>query len=63
VIGYGTVEIVTDREQKVKGLDRIMAHYGKPDKNVYADAQVDRIVILKLAVDEISVKQSGDWGE
>jgi hypothetical protein len=40
-----------------------MAHYGKPDKNVYADAQVDRIVILKLAVDEISVKQSGDWGE
>lgn len=61
VIGYGTVEIITDFEEKKKGLDIIMAHYRKPVNNVYKDKQVDFIVILKLIIEQITGKQSGNW--
>jgi hypothetical protein len=61
VIGFGNIEILTDPEQKKKGLDIIMAHYGKPDNNQYIEADVERIVILKLVITEVSGKQSGDW--
>jgi nitroimidazol reductase NimA-like FMN-containing flavoprotein (pyridoxamine 5'-phosphate oxidase superfamily) len=60
VIGYGTIEILTGREDKIHGLDIIMKHYGKTN-NQYIESNVDRIVILKLTIDEISAKQSGDW--
>jgi uncharacterized protein len=60
VIGYGILEIITDAEEKKKGLDVIMAHNGKRD-NHYHEPYVARIVILKLTIDQISGKQSGDW--
>lgn len=61
VIGYGTIEIVTDFEEKKNALDVIMAHYGKTENNIYKEKQVEFIVVLKLKIDEISGKQSGDW--
>jgi len=61
VIGYGDVEIITDFEEKKKGLDIIMAHYGKPGNNVYKDKQVDFIVILKLNIKQITGRQLGNW--
>jgi hypothetical protein len=61
VIGYGTVEIITDRDEKINGLDIIMKHYGNQGNNTYNDANLERMVILKLTIDRISGKQSGDW--
>ena len=61
VIGYGTVEIITDFDQKIRGLDIIMTQYGRSTCNEYKDKQVEFIVILKLIIEEISGKQSGDW--
>lgn len=61
VIGYGTIDFITDFELKKTGLDIIMAHYGKKDHNVYQDKQVEFIVILKLNIDEITGKQLGNW--
>ena len=61
LIGYGTVEIITDSGLKKKGLDIIMAHYGKITDNNYDEKSVEKLVILKLAINEISCKQSGKW--
>jgi hypothetical protein len=61
LIGYGTMDIITDFEQKKMGLDIIMAHYGKSENNVYKDKQVDFIVILKLTIEQITGKQLGEW--
>ena len=61
LIGYGTVEFITDHEEKKKGLDVIMAHYGKTGTNSYKDQNIENIVILKLSIEEISGKQSGNW--
>jgi uncharacterized protein len=61
LIGYGTIEIITDFEHKKFGLDIIMTHYGKNENNVYKDKLVDFIVILKLSIEKITGKQSGIW--
>jgi hypothetical protein len=61
VIGYGTIEFITGSREKRNGLDIIMAHYGKKDKNTYPDSIIEKVMILKLKIEEITGKQSGDW--
>ena len=61
LIGYGTIEIITDFEQKKRGLDIIMAQHGKTDNNGYMEKQVEKIVILKLTIDRVTGKQSKNW--
>jgi nitroimidazol reductase NimA-like FMN-containing flavoprotein (pyridoxamine 5'-phosphate oxidase superfamily) len=59
VIGYGRVEILTDDAEKRRGLDIIMAHYGKAEGNVYEEGQVRSVVILKVVIESVSCKQLG----
>jgi nitroimidazol reductase NimA-like FMN-containing flavoprotein (pyridoxamine 5'-phosphate oxidase superfamily) len=61
LIGYGRVEIVTDLQEKQRGLDIIMAHHGKTDPNVYDEKQLRAVVILKIPVESVACKQLGDW--
>jgi nitroimidazol reductase NimA-like FMN-containing flavoprotein (pyridoxamine 5'-phosphate oxidase superfamily) len=61
LIGYGTVEIITDSEQKKRGLDIIMAQHGKTVNNVYKEEQVENLVILKLIIERVTGKQSKNW--
>jgi uncharacterized protein len=61
LIGYGRIEFIADFEEKKKGLDVIMTHYGKTGINTYKDNNIENIIILKLNIDEISGKQSGNW--
>ena len=61
VIGYGEVEVITGHEEKKKGLDVIMAHYGKSGENRYDEASLARMVILKLTITGVTGKESGDW--
>jgi uncharacterized protein len=61
LIGYGRIEFITDVEEKRKGLDVIMNHYGKTGENTYKDNHIENMIILKLKIEEISGKQSGNW--
>ena len=61
VIGFGTIEFLTDPDKKREGLDIIMAHYGKTDKNIYQDKQIEKVLILKLKIEEMTGKQLGSW--
>lgn len=61
LIGYGRVQIIDDFDEKQKALDLIMAHYGRPDGNLYEKKFVQAILILKVMVENVSGKQSGDW--
>ena len=61
VIGYGTIEFITDTEGKKEALDIIMAHYGKTGENIYKDSPLERVLILKLIIEEISGKELGNW--
>lgn len=62
IVGYAHVEIVTDFEEKKRGLDIIMSHYGFEGQPEFADKQVEFIVILKVVIDEMTGKQSSNWG-
>lgn len=61
LVGWGRVEIITDHEEKRRGLDIIMAHYGKTDQNVFDEKQLRAVVILKISIESVSCKQLGDW--
>lgn len=61
LIGYGTVEFITDSDGKKEALDIVMAHYGKKGKNAYKDTSLEKVLILKLKIEEISGKQLGYW--
>ena len=60
IMGVGTIEIVSDFENKIKGLDILMKQHGK-EKNSYSENLVKSVVILKLTIKELAGKQSGDW--
>ena len=61
VVGYGNVEIVTDFESKQRGLEIIMSQHGAPDLIDFEPNQVELMVILKIAINSITGKQSGNW--
>ncbi|MEI6089030.1 MAG: pyridoxamine 5'-phosphate oxidase family protein [bacterium] len=61
LIGYGTMDIITDFDQKQAGLDVIMKQHGKSENNIYKKSNVEAIVILRLNIEQITGKQSGDW--
>jgi nitroimidazol reductase NimA-like FMN-containing flavoprotein (pyridoxamine 5'-phosphate oxidase superfamily) len=61
LIGYGTMEIITNSEQKKEALDTIMYRHGKKGKNIYMEPNVGKVMILKLKIDEVHGKQSKRW--
>ncbi len=60
IIGYGNIELISDKKQKVDGLNVIMEHHGKKE-NVYNDKAVDNVIVLKLHIKDLTAKQSGQW--
>lgn len=60
IIGFGSIEIVTDFEEKERGLDVIMQQHGKND-NKYNKKHVNAMNLLKLSIDSLTAKQSDGW--
>ncbi len=61
VMGKGSVEIENDTEAKKAGLDLIMRKYGAKGELVYDESVLARMTLLKLTVESVAGKQSGDW--
>lgn len=61
VVGYGTVEILSDGESKKRGLEVIMAQHGAPELVRFNQKNLDRMVILKLTITSMTGKQSSNW--
>jgi len=61
VIGFGRISILESINEKIKGLDIVMAQHGKTDKSDYSEALLDNMVILKIDIREMTAKQSEDW--
>jgi len=56
VMGTGSITIVSDPEERRRGLDLIMAHYGN-DSPAYLPAQLEVTLVLKLAITEMTGKR------
>ena len=58
VIGHGTASVVTDAEEKKRGLDIIMDHYGAQPRE-YAKKPFELIALIKVRVEAMTGKKSG----
>ncbi len=61
VMGRGTITIAGDNTSKKHGLDLIMRKYGADFELVYDEKILARMTILKLQIESVTGKQSGDW--
>jgi uncharacterized protein len=57
VLGYGRIELVTGKEERIHGLNCIMKHYGGEGEYVYHDKTFERTTILKLEILEMTGKK------
>ncbi len=61
VVGYGTIEILSDDKSKQSGLEVIMAQHGAPELVEFNPKNIKRMVILKLCITSLTGKQSSNW--
>jgi nitroimidazol reductase NimA-like FMN-containing flavoprotein (pyridoxamine 5'-phosphate oxidase superfamily) len=61
VVGYGTMEILSDDQSKQQGLEVIMAQHGAPELIEFNPKNLGRMVILKLSITSLTGKQSSNW--
>ncbi|MBQ8638955.1 MAG: pyridoxamine 5'-phosphate oxidase family protein [Lachnospiraceae bacterium] len=57
IMGTGTLEIVSDANEKIDGLQKIMEHYTKKTQWEFDERVVERINVLKLSVRTWSCKE------
>jgi hypothetical protein len=58
VIGLGEAELIEDREEKMKALDVIMAHYGAVPPFEYSEAALSKMLVIRIAVRSMTCKRS-----
>ncbi len=61
IMGKGIVVIHDDIESKRNGLDLIMKKYGGEVSPEYDESGLAKVVLLKIKVESLSAKQSGNW--
>jgi nitroimidazol reductase NimA-like FMN-containing flavoprotein (pyridoxamine 5'-phosphate oxidase superfamily) len=60
VIAFGTAELVEEPEEKRKGLALLIAQYSSSGQEFsFPEANVNRTAVIKVVIDEITGKQSG----
>lgn len=57
VVGYGNISIVTEKEERLTGLNCIMSHYGGENEYTYDEKVLNRTTILRLAIKEMTGKK------
>lgn len=58
IIGRGQLSIVTDEEERVFGLNRLMKNYGKKGGNAHFAAEIlQNTLVLRLDVEELTAKE------
>jgi uncharacterized protein len=57
VIGTGYVSFITERSEKYEALEAIMRHYTQKPPYTFKEEMIDRTIILRLDVKEITGKR------
>ncbi len=56
VVGWGKMEIITDEDEKIEGLNHIMAHYSRRTEFSYRKETLGKTIVLRLDIEEMSGK-------
>jgi uncharacterized protein len=57
IVGFGKLSVIGKPEEKIKGLDIIMAHYSDSKNFTYDEKVMSGTTVLKLEILEISCKR------
>jgi nitroimidazol reductase NimA-like FMN-containing flavoprotein (pyridoxamine 5'-phosphate oxidase superfamily) len=57
IVGYGQINSVSSREEKIEGLNYIMKQYTGKDSFEYAYKMLDKTTILKLEIESMNAKK------
>lgn len=57
IIGYGHAEVCTTKEDKLRGINAVMAHFSE-EQFSYNPKAMDRITVVKILVDDMSGKEA-----
>jgi hypothetical protein len=56
VVGTGTIRVVDDKEEKIKGLNAIMKQATNTPEWVYSEAMLESVAVFRVDADKISCK-------
>lgn len=59
VIGFGTASVLEDPEEKKRGLNAILAHYGSRPLQPYPESVLEHTAVIRVRVEEMTGKRSG----
>jgi nitroimidazol reductase NimA-like FMN-containing flavoprotein (pyridoxamine 5'-phosphate oxidase superfamily) len=59
VIGFGRATLVTDDEEKRRGLDAIMEHYGETSGHDYREKPFSLALVIRIDIEEMTCKVNG----
>jgi nitroimidazol reductase NimA-like FMN-containing flavoprotein (pyridoxamine 5'-phosphate oxidase superfamily) len=62
IIGEGKISIISDNDEKVKGLDLLMKHCGFKGQPSYPPQALEAVRVLKIEVEMITGKQNPKIG-
>jgi hypothetical protein len=57
VVGWGNIKIITEEEEKKRGLNYIMSHYSDRVEFTYSQAVLNRTIVLRLDISEMKGKK------
>ena len=60
VVGFGKASLIEDPVVKRKALDIIMEHYAGPSSFDYAEKVLGKTVVIKIDIESMTGKKSGD---
>jgi nitroimidazol reductase NimA-like FMN-containing flavoprotein (pyridoxamine 5'-phosphate oxidase superfamily) len=58
VIGYGRVQFIEGREEKLEALGILVKHYTSNDFEI-SETEADKVTVFKIPIDSITGKKSG----
>lgn len=58
IVGMGFLEVVESEDERKKGLDLLMEHHDRPVPEKYPCGSMNRTLILKLKVTELTAKRN-----
>ncbi len=58
VTGYGWAGIVNDPEEKIVGLNILMAHYTSKGPFIFTEKNLEETTVVRIVIDKMTAKRS-----
>lgn len=61
LVARGRVDVVEDKEEKIRGLELLMSHYAPGKHFEIGEAEAEKTTVLRFVAEEVTAKESPRW--